>query len=213
MAKRGRKPKTAQALTIVPDGQVTIGNMVIRITRELQSKIEGMRERLSEFGRVLASHKADLVEPFMSGLEQWRKETGRNSFVEYVRAIAPDVPGDRDGYRSHPTYQAADYLRRVYQRTTKTGTSAATSNTRSIRVNAVNRLARALKTVFSVIQPALIDQIWTGIATEYGLNDRQLTTLKARVELAQPLLTLPIRRPVAAEVVHEADTAPATVAA
>lgn len=71
----------------------------------------------SDFGayvenfKVMAADRSELSPRFMAAFDAWAKDTG-GTFVAFVRSLDASVPEDRDGYKAHPTYQAADFLRR-----------------------------------------------------------------------------------------------------
>jgi hypothetical protein len=60
----------------------------------------------------LTMDRATFAPKFMRVFDAWAKETGGN-FVGFVRQLDPKVPEDRDGYKAHPSYAAADNLRRL----------------------------------------------------------------------------------------------------
>lgn len=59
---------------------------------------------------LASESRAALAPRFMKVFHLWQKDTG-STFVAFVRTLDPSIPEDRDGYRSHPSYQAAEHLK------------------------------------------------------------------------------------------------------
>lgn len=196
----GPKGKTQPIRTV----DITVGSDKISVSPELKAAITFLRPKFEGFTEEYAAltiKKGELAEPFMDGAALWARETSR-SFVDYVRAIDPTVPGDRDSYRQHKSYQAADYLRRsATLGVSRAGNNAGGRAARPTRTNATGRMARLLATVLKIVKTEDHAAIWQAIADQLAMTPRQITGLKAATDATQPLFTLEAKRPVHAEVV------------
>lgn len=140
----------------------------------------------------LSTRRAELAPELMKAFAKWQAAAGGN-FVGFVRVLDPTVPADRDGYRNHKAYQAAEYLRRLVGRTdTATRTQPVRSN--------LTALARMLATVLPLVRD--VEVVWSAVEAEFGLQPRQLSRLRQVTGTVQPLLRLAHVRPQAAAVVH-----------
>lgn len=202
----GPKGKVTQIKTV----DITVGSDHISVSPELKAAITFLRPKLQGFAdeyKALTIKKGELAEPFMDGAALWARETGR-SFVDYVRAIDPTVPGDREGYRTHTSYMAADYLRRAATvGSARAGNNAGGRAARPTRTNATGRMARLLATVLKIVKAEDHAAIWQAIADQLAMTPRQITGLKAATDATQPLFTLEAKRPVHAEVVKMSEAA------
>lgn len=86
-----------------------------QITSKTRGLIDGIREDfrayVDDFTQLTVSRET-LAPRFMKAFAAWAQETG-GPFVAFCRVLEPAIPEDREGYRAHPAYQAADYLRRL----------------------------------------------------------------------------------------------------
>lgn len=186
-----------------PTSTIMVGSDTLQVTTDLRNTINAVRPKLMGFSEGYAAisvKKAQIAEPFMDGFALFNKETGR-SFVDYVRAIDPKVPADREGYRNHTTYQAADYLRRSVTLSNRAGGANGERRVSPTRTNAVGRMARLLGTILKHVKESEHDAIWTALSDELALTPRQVTNLKAAVTNTQPLFEL-AGKPVHAEIVQ-----------
>lgn len=171
------------------------------LSASIRREIERLRPELRNFTRqfaVVAEKRKDLAPRFMRTYNQISAEADGFTFVEYVRLFDATVPtqaAGENGYRVHPTYMAADYLRRLTRQRPR--------GRQGVRDNATDALARSLRTILNIIKPETHAQVWAAVQAEFGLTQRTLTGLKRRVEATEPLFKLPTLRPVAqAEVIH-----------
>lgn len=150
------------------------------------------------FGRIMET-RGELAPRFMRAYYAWANADGKGGFVAFVRKIDPEVPTASrstdgvDGYRDHPSYNAAQYLRRKVEG----------GNRQPARRSNVSPLARMIATVLPLVQNA--ETVWTAIGREFAFSARQITRLRELVGKAQPVMRLPGVRPVAApRLVHVA---------
>lgn len=197
MAKRRRIVEVSQATG------VRVGNDTVNVSAELATALSTIRPQIMGFANDFATitrRKVDLIEPVADAFTLWNRETGR-SYVDFCRALDPTVPADRDGYRNHATYQAMDYLRRSFN--VGTGRLVSRRARAATRTNAVEKIARVLKTILAVVRPEDVATIWQAIGDELALSVRQVDNLKKAVNNQQPLGTLDIKRRVKLEIVHQ----------
>lgn len=153
----------------------------------------------------LAVSRAELAPKFIKAFGAYQKDTG-GTFLSFVALLDPSVPvADRDAYRVHPSYAAAQYLRRLSGRT-DTGANRA----RPLRSNLAN-LARLIATILPVMADA--EAFWTGLADQFGLRPRQVAKLRQVVAASKPLVDLHLTRKVPVRIVNvEEPVVPATSA-
>jgi hypothetical protein len=195
MAKRSKN------VANIRQAELKIGTQIVTVSANLVAMIAGLKAQFGKFTELytrLTESKAEFAEKFMSGFTLFAQETGR-TFVDYVRAIDPTVPQDREGYRSHRSYQAADYLRRSMT----VGGGNRGARQKPARTNAVGRLARMIATILAIVRPEDHAAVWQGVADEFGLAGKALSNLKTQAGKVEPLFMLPVRRPVpAGKVIH-----------
>jgi hypothetical protein len=76
--------------------------------------VESIREQFTGYlagFNALQTTRTKLAPLFMRAFNAWAGDTG-GSFVAFVRLYDPTVPLQSEGYRNHPTMNAAEYLRR-----------------------------------------------------------------------------------------------------
>lgn len=117
---------------------------------------------------AMTASREDLAPQFMKAFEAWRTETG-GAFVAFVRVLVPDIPVDRNGYRAHPAFNAAMYLRRLL--------ASAETRASSKRVKPEERpatpyqaLARLVATVLPYVDPS--GAIWTAFCREMNWDEK-----------------------------------------
>lgn len=167
------------------------------ISAKVTTAINGLRKPFmsyaAKFGELTEARK-DFAPKLMKVFGAWMQDTGSNRFVQFVRLLDPTIPMDREGYRAHHSYMAADYLRRASGRK-DTGTNRA----KPVRSN-LAIMARLLAT----IQPLSLDPaaLWEGVKREFALTDRQVTKLQQVVAASQPLIRIPNVKPFRVKIVH-----------
>src|SRR5688572_24145650 len=89
------------------------------LSKKAKTAIANIKKPFTAFAQAHASFtmsRAELAPKFMHAYTTWQGET-HGTFIGFVRLLNPKVPADREGYRNHAVYQAADYLRRLTQET------------------------------------------------------------------------------------------------
>lgn len=190
MAKRGRKPGP-QAVAADKDK----GNV---LSASLAKIVDAIRKPFMAFAQqhgAMLQRRAELAPQFMAAFGDWQKETGRGAFVEFCRVIDPSIPVERDGYRAHASYQAADYLRRLVGRTDQ-GNGRATP----VRSSSM-ALARLLATILPLVREKEHDAVWAAVEAEFGFRRGQVVTLQRMTAATQPFLELHAK-PQPVKVIH-----------
>lgn len=92
---------------------------IVATNPDLSSKvlraIEEIKKPFTSFTKdfaAIAMRREELAPKFMKAFGLWQAETGGN-FVTFIRHLDPSVGNTRNEYRTHRSYQAADYLRRI----------------------------------------------------------------------------------------------------
>lgn len=139
--------------------------------------VNGIRDDFSAFvdGFIsLESDRAAFAPKFMRAFEVWAKDTEGN-FVGFVRQLDPKVPEDRDGYRAHTTYQAADYLRRLNAQTNRDAREVP-EDERPVSLNTA--LIYLVATVMPLVDPT--GSIFSAFAKEMHWDAEQQERIKVR---------------------------------
>lgn len=166
-----------------------------------QKQLKALRPGVADVAKALdaARTKSKDLAPKVIGLfNKLKAEYAGLSFVDFARMFDPTVPEQaRDldgapGYRTHRTYYALDYMRRL--------TNAAPRGRQGARDSATDALARTLATVLQVVADA--DPIWEAVQKEFAFGERVMVRLKKRVEDTKPLIKLEGRPVKAGNVIH-----------
>lgn len=148
--------------------------------------VEGLRKPFMAFVEqftAITAARAELAPKFMRIYGAYMQATGE-TFVAFVRVLDPNVPAERAAYRGHPTYAAADYLRRLVARSQTASGKRRTPATRSNLL----ALARTLATIVPLVKDP--DIIWRAVETEFGFTARQVGRLRQVVSETKPLLAI-----------------------
>lgn len=166
--------RTTKATT-KPAKPTATPSVAVAVSAKTRTLIDQIREDFDAFANGFAQLITDrvaLAPKFMKAFGAWASETG-GSFAAFVRVLDSSVPEERDGYRAHATYQAADYLRRL---------SAASA--REVEetpegerpVTAYQALAYLVATVMPVVDPT--GAIWSAFVREMHWSDAQAERVK-----------------------------------
>lgn len=171
--------------------------MTTEMTASLQRQVDALRKPFTAFSHqfgALTESRSALAPKFMKTFGVYLTQTG-GTFVSFVRLLDATVPAERDAYRGHKSYQAAEYLRRLVSR--REPGARSTSRGSSALVN----FARMVKTVLPIVRGE--DTVWRALESECGFTARQITRLRSVVNATAPLLTLSGHpRPMLARVIH-----------
>lgn len=129
--------------------------------------------------------RAQLAPRFMKAYDTWKEET-QGTFVGFVRLLDPSVPADRDGYRAHRTYQAAENLRSLVQSDTEDERSTANDKDRPLGMS--DAFVRLLAVIVALIPGNQVEKLWTLIGEELHWSPGKVTNLRASVEEVEPLV-------------------------
>lgn len=170
---------TEPAIEDEPEDEVTLKPRTIRLIDGIRAPF---RAHLSEFVRM-HSKAEDLAPEFMRAFIAYQADTG-STFVNFVRYLDPDVPsGPGQPYKSHSTYMAADYLRRLVA-----APQGETVENPDAPAGMSEAFVRLLAAVIALIPGNQVERLWTIIETELKWTTGRVTKLRAQVEEAEPLV-------------------------
>lgn len=192
----------AKKVAATAAGLVTLDTIDAKTRKMILGLRRPIIEAAQKFGVVRDTLK--MIAPrVMGAFFDIKRNNTKFTFVEYARMIDPTVPTHdqaRDGvpgYKEHKTYYTMDYMRRMETQRPR--------GRQGVRDTATDGLARAIRTILQVV--AEQDLVWTQVKQEFQLTDRMVTSLRKRVESAEPLFTLKIAKPVhIAKIVHMEST-------
>lgn len=178
-----------------------------KLTKAIDSLRVTFRDFTDDFA-ALNLNREVLAPKFMKVFGQWQATTG-GTFVDFVRILVPSVPADREGYRAHPAYASADYLRRITQQESReTETPVARANRiASAPVNPRVALARMLASILPLLSPETLPVLWQSAADTLHWSEATIKEMQTLVESAPPLVTL--RTPRGVHVDHALRVTPA----
>lgn len=158
----------------VPAPTVSVVASTPEVSVKTRHLIEAIREPFTAFAEgfsQLRVSREELAPRFVKAFEAWAKET-EGSFVAFARLLDADIPEDREGYRAHPSYQAADYLRRL-----SVSAEREPVPEEDRPVPAYTALARLVATVLPIIDQN--GQIWSSFVREMRWTEQQGERLRA----------------------------------
>src|SRR5438132_48853 len=89
---------------------------------KLRATMDELRPAFRDLGQGLdqvTKKRAEIAPLFVRGYRIWRRETHR-PFIAFVHELDPTMPvNDRDAYRQHSSYRAAQYLLQLAERPQK----------------------------------------------------------------------------------------------
>lgn len=171
--------KASQEATAAPQEDTAPVEPSARTKRLMEAVRRPLLAFAEDFSAVTAS-RADLAPKFMRAFAGYATDTG-GTFIAFVRDLDPAVPPDRDGYRAHQTYQAADYLRRLEARATQD-----TAEDRLAPASPVDVIASLIASMALVVDDP--ESIWTAFQTSLHWTPARITSLQKRVAETKPLL-------------------------
>lgn len=215
-ANNRQRRNAAPAATVTPISNAA--DLLSKIPRSTHAVVQKLRDKFvgvaEAFGNALKK-RAEIVDDYMAtwnvvntALAAENPPRGPMNFVQYARLIDPSIPTERTGensYRNHAGYQAAEYIRRLYNQRqaneARTGNAAGTGtdeegnpvNARGQRVAAFSpaqQLHRTLATVLQVIAPSQHAALWRQVGEELKLTPEMVDNLKAAVAETTPLIDL-----------------------
>lgn len=202
MAKKTRKLR-GQSAEAVPDAR--IADLFGKLTQDTRRKVETLRTTFGQYAeslRLAFQKREELVGPVMKLYGLCMSEIPNLSYVQFMGMLDPSIPiNQRDdktvdgrlvkGYRSHPTYVAGEYVRRLAlqnQRGTRAEGAAGGGQGRR-GPNATERLSRLLATMVPLVKDA--DAFWIAVGGELQIDANALAKLRRMTDSTEPLLRLP----------------------
>jgi hypothetical protein len=175
------------------NAEVPAQDLSARTRRAIEAIRAPFQGFVSDF-TSLTVKRGELAPKFMKAFNTWASETGR-TFVDFVRVLDESVPVDRDHYRRHKSYQAADYLRRLVAQSGTRPAGAAARDKAGMRgapapTPPAEALARVLASVQGLMRKESVPDLWRALAQGFGWTDQQVTRLQNQVETAEPVLEI-----------------------
>lgn len=185
--RRGRKPRIPATDALPSTSEVAAVHLSPRVTR----LIDGIRPAFKSF--VVATSewlqtRAELAPSFMKAFTAYKEETGL-TFVDFVRNLDPSIGVTRDEYRAAKSYQAADYLARLWRQQTRERVAPSTSP-REKPATPLDGMVRLIASVLPLISASEVEKLWAVVSSELHWSERQVSTLQNRVKEADPLINV-----------------------
>lgn len=166
---RNKKAAEAEAAK----GEVEKPGPKLALSIKTRNLVDAIREQffafVDQFQQMTIS-RAELAPKFMRAFAAWQLESG-GTFVGFVRLLDPKIPEGRDAYRRTPTYQAADYLRRLLAQADREPIPE-----ENRPVSAYLALARLVATVLPAVDPTGV--IWQAFVREMNWSEAAAERLK-----------------------------------
>lgn len=158
------------------------------ISAKTQKMIDGIKRPFVAFVsdyKSLLSSRAELAPRFMKAYGAWQSESG-GTFVAFVRVLDPSIPVERNAYRAHVSYQAADYLRRLVARQQAEKEGRKVVNPAEVPATPLEALARLVSSVLPLVPNA--DILWKAFVEELHWTDNQVKRVQSLVTHSEALL-------------------------
>jgi hypothetical protein len=169
------------------------GNLA-ETTPDLSSKvskaIDAIKKPFTSFVKdfaALSTTREELAPKFMKAFGLFQAETG-GTFVMFVRYLDPSIGAARNEYRSHRTYQAADYLRRIVGNARNRPQSVA--ERQAAPAPPTDVLARILASLVSILPEGQKEKVYDALKQEARWTDRQVERMHNQVEHVDPLVEI-----------------------
>ena len=174
------------------------------LSAKLRKTVNNLRRAFSSYVdefKIVSESRAELAPKFMKAFHDWGKETGGGTFAQFVRLFVPDLPEqsrskpESQGYRDHPAYQAAEYLRRLAGRRQNAEGERETPVERSHRianapVSPTVAMARAMKTIMTLVPPDQARTLFDSLKAQLHWPDRTISRIENEARNIEPLVIL-----------------------
>lgn len=167
-----------------PEPEVEAPSLKPRTVRLIDGIRAGFSSYVAEFIRFNRK-AADIAPDFMKAYKAYEADTS-GTFVSFVRMLDPEVPeGPGQPYKGHPTYNAADYLRRLVADEEREGEEV---EDRDKPAGMSEAFVRLLAAIVALIPGNQVEKLWGIVGSELRWSERRVQTLREQVEQADPLL-------------------------
>lgn len=193
--RRGRQPKAPAGATPAPSAAATDTEVAaVALSARTRTLIDKARDGFLGFVKTHSGFllkREDIVGPFAKAWKAFKEETTL-TLADFARQFDPSVPADRDGYRAHSTYRAAENLMALHRQLerAKQAKEAGTTASGPQRATPLDAVARMLKSVLPLISADQVDRLWETVTKELGWTEQQVTNLKNRTSEAEALLAV-----------------------
>lgn len=183
-------PKKAPAAPKEDEDEEKVPKLSVSVARRLESIKATFTAFVDEFAAFTVSGE-EFAPLFMKTFHKWEAETG-GSFVAFVRVLIPSLPMDTKGYKAHPAYASADYLRRTAGRLDREG-STPVERAQAIANRPVSprtALARIMVSIVPLIAPEALETIFAAMRSQLHWTDNQVDGFKTLIDEEQPLVRI-----------------------
>lgn len=189
LATDGTSNDTRLARTKSDTEVVTAESVALKpMSSRVQHMVDELRADFNHFTTdlgTLVQSRMQLAPKFMKAFRAWASEQpgpDRGKFTAFVRVLDPSVPEDRDGYRKHSSYQAAENLRSLE--------ALAALEPAEPPKHLPATPMTALSRVVAMILPTFSDEsaLWGAFRSKLHWNENQIERLQAAVKKQRELV-------------------------
>jgi hypothetical protein len=153
-------------------------------TQQLAAAVTGAFRSFVSESTTFFQTRAEVATPFMRAFLSFKKDTkaparpnglGMADFVR--RFFDPSVPADRDAYKKHKAFNAANNLARLYRDLHKPKKKAAGPPPET----PLRAMARLVAAILPLLPADQVERLWSTIERELHWQGRRLNGLKADV--------------------------------
>lgn len=171
-----RRTPTPGPRSMTVRGDAVVDPLTPHLTIRTQKLIDDIKapftDYISDFTALMVNRE-ELAPAFIRAFKSYEKDTD-GTFVSFVRVLDVTVPLDRDGYRAHPTYQAADHLRSLNRERAEPQEVSKTAP-----VTPMVALAKVVATILPLIDDTGV--IWAAFIKQLHWNEAQIKRLQHMV--------------------------------
>lgn len=171
-----------------PRGDTDLAKNTPDLTAKVKKAVMAIKAKFTTFTKnfaALSVSREELAPQFMKAANLWMAET-KGTFVDFVRFLDPNVGNTRDEYRSHRSYQAADYLRRLVANSARRDRTGDEEAPRAAAPT--DAIASILGSLLEIIPEDRHQQVYDALQERMGWSERQVTRMQTQVEHVDPLV-------------------------
>lgn len=176
-------------------GGTAVAESIPDLSAKVNKAIEAIKKDFVAFSKDFAAismRREELAPKFQKAFGLWQAETG-GTFVSFVRYLDPSVGQARNEYRTHRSYQAADYLRRIMGNVAKrndAGQGNAEGNQQPTAVSPGEGLIRLLASFLKIIPEGQVDRLKEAMKAEFHWDDKRVERTMEQVDSVDPLVEI-----------------------
>lgn len=180
-AAAGQTAAPAAPAVVEPDAPVELSAKTRHLVDDLRQPFIELAETQGSFSKGSKAMSAKFYKTFRA----WTGET-KGTFVAFVTLLDPSVPADRDSYRAHSSYQAADYLRRLERAKERAAADPGDTENAEKPATPVQALAILLSSMAPVVDD--MSALWTAIEERLHWSHARVKNLQQLVGQSPPPL-------------------------